>query len=183
MREQGSRTITPPPARGGRPFRERPISMAGEDLLPDELIRALDDTALADAEQPAFLLVTGDEDGAPRISMVSAGELLVRDERTLRVALWRGTRSAANLTRGGTVLFGAVSPGSVIYVRAKPERLVARETTELECFELAVTEVRADVHVGMPVTSGITFRTDAPDQAATDWRRQRELLANARLPE
>jgi hypothetical protein len=157
--------------------------MAGEDLLPDELIRALDDAALADAEQPAFLLVTGDEDGAPRISMVSAGELLVQDERTLRVALWHGTRSAGNLARGGTALLGGVSPGSVIYVRAKPERLVVPEPADLECFELAVTEVRADVHAGMPVTSGITFRTDEPEQAATDWRRQRQLLANARRPD
>jgi hypothetical protein len=157
--------------------------MAGEDLLPDELIRALDDAALADAEQPAFLLVTGDEDGAPRISMVSAGELLVRDERTLRVALWHGTRSAGNLARGGTALFGAVSPGSVIYVRAKPGRLVVPETAGLECFELTVTEVRADVHAGMPVTSGITFRTGEPGQAAIDWRRQRELLARARPAE
>ncbi|MCW2862694.1 MAG: pyridoxamine 5-phosphate oxidase family protein [Actinoallomurus sp.] len=156
--------------------------MAGEDLLPNELIRALDDAALADAEQPAFLLVTGDEDGAPRISMVSAGELLVQDERTLRVALWHGTRSAGNLARGGTALLGGVSPGSVIYVRAKPERLVVPEPADLECFELTVTEVRADVHAGMPVTSGITFRTDEPEQAATDWRRQRQLLANARRP-
>lgn len=150
------------------------------DLLPDELIRSLGDTALAEAEQPAFLLVTADEDGAPRISMVSAGELLVRDERTLRVGLWRGTRSAANLARGGTVLLGAVSPGSVIYVRARPDRLVAPEAAELECFELTVTEVRADAHAGMPVTGGITFRTDTPEQAASDWRRQRELLARAR---
>jgi hypothetical protein len=159
------------------------ISMAADDLLPGELIRALDDTKLRDAEQPAFLLLTGDEDGAPRISMVSAGELLVRDERTLRVALWRGTRSAANLARGCTALLGAISPGSVIYVRARPERLVAAEPAEVECFELTVTEVRADTHAGMPVTSGITFRTDAPDEAAADWRRQRQLLADARRTE
>jgi len=154
--------------------------MDGDDLLPGELIRALDDATLGDAEQPAFLLLTGDEDGAPRMSMVSAGELLVRDARTLRVALWRGTRSAANLARGGTVLLGAVSPGSVIYVRARPDRLVVAEPAEVECFELTVTEVRADAHAGMPVTSGIRFRTDAPEQAAAGWRRQRELLASAR---
>lgn len=150
------------------------------DVLPDELIRALGDATLAETEQPAFLLVTGDEDGAPRISMVSAGELLVRDERTLRVGLWRGTRSAANLARGGTALLGAVSPGSVIYVRARPDPLVVPEPAELACFELTVTEVRADAHAGMPVTSGITFRTDAPEEAVADWRRQRRLLADAR---
>jgi hypothetical protein len=155
----------------------------GTDLLPGELVRALGDASLADAEQPAYLLLTGDEDGAPRISMVSAGELLVRDERTLRVALWRGTWTGANLARGGTALLGAVSPGSVIYVRARPYRLVAAEPAEVECFELTVTEVRADAHAGMPVTSGIMFRTDSPDQTAADWRRRRDLLANARRAE
>jgi hypothetical protein len=153
------------------------------DRLPDELVHALDDEALDGADQPAFLLVTTDEDGTPRICMVSAGELLVRDERTLRVALWRGTRTAHNLGHGGTALLGAVSPGSVIYVRAEPARLAVPEATSLECFELTVTGVEADVHAGMPVTSGITFRPDEPDHAATvaDWRRQRELLASAEV--
>ena len=46
---------------------------------------------------------------------------------------------------------------------------------------MTVTEVRADVHVGMPVTSGITFRAEEPDhaRAVEDWRRQRTLLAEA----
>lgn len=150
------------------------------DRLPGSLVRLLDDGALDAPEQPAFLLVTSDEDGAPRISMVGAGELLVRDERTLRIALWPGTRTAGNLGRGGTALLGAVSPGSVVYVRVRPSPLVV--PAELECFELTATEVRADAHAGMPVTSGITFRTDEPGHSAavTSWRRQRDLLANAR---
>jgi hypothetical protein len=151
-----------------------------QDRLPAELVHALGDSALEPAEQPAFLLVTTDDDGAPRISMVSAGELLVRDDRTLRLALWPGTRTAANLGRGGTALLGAVSPGSVVYVRVRPSPLVV--PAELECFELTTTEVRADAHAGMPVTSGITFRTDEPEHAAAvaSWRHQRDLLANAR---
>ncbi len=151
------------------------------DRLPGELVRALSDEALASPEQHAFLLVTTDEDGAPRICMVSAGELLVRDERRLRVALWRGTRTARNLGRGGTALLSAVSPGSVIYVRATPVRLTNPEPAGPEYFELAVTGVTADVHAGMPVTSGITFRSDEPDHAGTvaGWQRQRNLLARA----
>jgi hypothetical protein len=148
--------------------------------LPAELVHALGDEALEPTEQPAFLLVTTDDDGAPRISMVGAGEMLVQDERTLRIALWPGTRTAANLGRGGTALLGAVSPGSVVYVRVRPAPLVV--PSELECFELTATEVRADAHAGMPVTSGITFRTDEPEhtEAVASWRRQRNLLANAR---
>lgn len=155
-----------------------------QDRLPAELVHALGDSALEPTEQPAFLLVTTDDDGAPRISMVGAGELLVHDERTLRIALWPGTRTAANLGRGGTALLGAVSPGSVIYVRVRPARLVVSEDAGLECFELTATDVRADVHAGMPVTSGVTFRTEESGHAAAvaSWRHQRELLSNARRP-
>jgi hypothetical protein len=154
------------------------------DRLPGELVHALDDKALDGPDQPAFLLVTTDDSGAPRICMVSAGELLVRDERTLRMALWRGTSTAHNLSRGGTALLGTVSPGSVIYVRAEPAPLAVPETANLECFELTVKSVEADVHAGMPVTTGITFRADQPDHstAVAGWRRQRELLARAQVP-
>jgi hypothetical protein len=154
------------------------------DRLPDELVHALDDEALAGEDQPAFLLVTTDESGAPRICMVSAGELLVRDERTLRVALWHGTRTAHNLSRGSTALLATVSPRSVIYVRAEPAPLPVPETANLECFELTVRSVEADIHAGMPVTTGITFRADQPDHATAvaGWRRQRELLARAEIP-
>ncbi|GAA4507621.1 hypothetical protein GCM10023191_066280 [Actinoallomurus oryzae] len=80
------------------------------DRLPDELVHALDDEALTDEDQTGFLLVTTDENGAPRICIVSAGELLLCDERTLRVALWHGTRTAHNLGRSGTALLAAISP-------------------------------------------------------------------------
>lgn len=149
------------------------------DHIPESLVRALDDEVLDDPDQSAFLLVTTDDDGAPRISMVSVGELLVCGTRTLRLALWPGTNTARNLGRGGAVLLGFVSPDSVTYVCAEPVRLAVPEPAALECFELTVTEVRVDVHVGMPVTSGITFRVEGPDRttAVATWRRQRALLA------
>jgi hypothetical protein len=151
-----------------------------QDRLPAGLVRALGDKALDPPDQPAFLLVTTDEDGAPRVSMLSVGELLVHDERTLRVALWPRTRTAGNLGRGGTALLTAVSPGSVIHVWTRSSRLVVPEDAGLECFELTATDVRVDLHAGMPVTSGITFRPDDPGQAVASWRRQRALLAEAR---
>jgi hypothetical protein len=152
-----------------------------DDRLPDHFVRALDDDVLDHPDQSAFLLVTSDDDGAPRVSMVSAGELLVHGTRTLRLALWPGTHTARNLARGGAVLLGAVSPDSVTYVLAEPVRLALPDPVGLECFELTVTEVRADVHVGMPVTSGITFRAEEPERvtAVETWRRQRALLAEA----
>jgi hypothetical protein len=150
-----------------------------DDRLPAALVHLLRDEALELPDQPAFLLVTTDEDGTPRISMVGAGDLLVRDERTLRVALWAGTATSGNLTRGGTALFGAVSPGSTAYLRLRPAPLSA--PGDLSCFELTVTGVREDAHPGMPVTTGITFRAERPphEEALATWRRQRALLAAA----
>lgn len=155
--------------------------MNTDDQIPEHLVRALDDDVLDDPDQAAFLLVSTDDDGAPRVAMVSAGELLVHGARTLRLALWPGTHTARNLLRGGAVLLGAVFPDSVTYVCAEPVRLAVPESAGLACFELTVTEVRADVHVGMPVTSGITFRAEEPDhaRAVEDWRRQRALLSEA----
>lgn len=147
------------------------------DRLPGEIVRLLDDEALAAPEQPAFVLVTTDDEGAPRICMVGPGDLLARDERTLRVALWPGTRTAHNLGRGRPALLSHVSPGTVIYIRVVPARLTGPET--LACFELAVTDVEGDIHAGMPVTGGITFRVDTPE----DWHGQRARLAAATIPE
>jgi hypothetical protein len=157
--------------------------MAGQpaDVLPAELVHALDEQRLSDPDQPAYLLVTTDPDGAPRISMLSAGELLARDQWTLRVALWPGSGTAANLGRGGTALVGMIAPGSVVYVRTQPAPLRVPQTARLACFELTATGVKADAHPGMPVTSGIAFRVPEPDRpaAVAAWRRQRDLLARA----
>src|SRR6187551_3092833 len=71
------------------------------DTLPDDLVAALDGTGPAGKVGQAYLLVTSDEDGTPRPCMLSAGELLAVDGRRVRLALWSGSRTSANLARGG----------------------------------------------------------------------------------
>jgi hypothetical protein len=154
------------------------------DRLPSELIEALGDDALADEDQPAYLLSTCDDSGNPRISMLSVGELAVPDDRHLRVALWKDTQTGHNLREGRPALFISIAPGSVLYVRGDPSPLATPPDTRLDFFELTVTAVESDVHTGMPVTSGITFTiagsdVDPKDVVAT-WRHQRELLAAPR---
>jgi hypothetical protein len=87
------------------------------DTLPDDLVAALDGTGLRGKVGQAYLLVTSDEDGTPRPCMLSAGELLAVDGRRVRVALWAGSRTSANLARGGRALFCHVAPGTGVYVR------------------------------------------------------------------
>jgi hypothetical protein len=144
------------------------------DTLPEDLVAELDGTGLADKIGPVYLLVTADEDGTPRPCMLSAGETLALDAKRLRVALWRGSRTGANLARGGRALFCRVAPRTVVYVRGPVRSLDARPDLDLDCFELAVDSVESDDHAGMPVTTGITFAVERDDPAVVvaAWERR-----------
>ena len=151
------------------------------NTLADRIVAALDGTSLEAKVGPAYLLVTSDEDGTPRPCMLSAGELLAVDRRRLRLALWHGSRTSANLARGGRALLCHVAPGTVVYVRGAVRSLDAGPDLELDCYEIAVDTVESDEHVGMPVTSGITFGLERGDPSVlvATWERQLALLRAA----
>jgi hypothetical protein len=151
------------------------------ETLPDDLVAALDGTGLAGKLGPAYLLVTSDEDGTPRPCMLSAGELLAVDRRRVRIALWAGSRTSANLARGGCALLCHVAPRTVVYVRGRVLALDAGPDFDLDCFELQVGSVESDEHAGMPVTTGITFAVEGHDLAdvVATWERQLTALSAA----
>jgi hypothetical protein len=144
------------------------------DTIPPTLSDALDGEHLEAKIGPAYLLVTADLDGTPRPCMLSAGEVLAVDERRLRFALWKGSRTCENLARGPRVLFCHVAPRTVLYLRGPARPLTSDPALNLDCFELEVESVESDDHVGMPVTSGISFAVERGDPAtvADAWRRQ-----------
>jgi hypothetical protein len=113
--------------------------------------------------------------------MLSVGDLVAVDDRTLRVALWPGTRTGGNLSRQAATMLCSVMPGSVRYVRARPSRLAAGADAPVECFELEVLSVHDDKHEGMAVTSGITFALDglSTESVVASWRDQLDTLAKA----
>lgn len=152
------------------------------DRLPDEIVRFFDGKDLQAKIGPAHLLVTADEDSVPRPCMLSAGEILVPDDRSIRVALWPESRTTKNLARGGTALFCYVAPGSVLYVRAASRALTSSEETRMRHFELLVESVESDIHKGMPVTEGLTFAVESMDPATVvaSWEQQLGGLRDAR---
>ena len=109
-----------------------------------------------------FLLISVDEDGSPRPCMLSVGEVLVTDSRTVRLGLWPGTRTVTNLARGGSTLFCFVTAGAVTYVGSHARPLQEPADATVSCFELSVDSVSTDLHAGMPVTAGITFAVEEP---------------------
>ncbi|HVV21908.1 MAG TPA: hypothetical protein VHF06_20910 [Pseudonocardiaceae bacterium] len=151
------------------------------DRLPPDLVRAFDGTDLDAKIGPAYPLITVDESGAPRLSMLSAGELLAVDERTVRIGLWPNTRTGRNLATGREVLLCVAEPGSVRYVRGVPWKLLSPDPA-VDCFEMAVRAVESDSHDGMPVTTGITFDVVRPGRAEVlaMWQGQVAALRAAR---
>jgi hypothetical protein len=144
------------------------------NTIPPELLQALDGEQLDEKLGPAYLLLTADADGTPRPCMLSAGELLAVDDRRLRFALWKGSRTCENLGRGERILFCHVAPRTVLYLRGPARPLASDAELNLDCFELEVDSVESDDHAGMPVTTGISFAVERGDPAAVvaAWRRQ-----------
>ncbi len=148
------------------------------DRLPAEFQHAFDGNELQDKVGPAYLLVTTDEDGTPRPCMLSAGEVLVVDDRHIRVALWPGTTTAKNLERGGRTLFCFVAPRVVFYAKGVSAPLGPAPESKLARFEIEVDAVESDIHQGMPVKNTIEFEVEALDSTTVvdSWRRQIDAL-------
>ncbi len=146
--------------------------------LPPQVLDAFDGDELESKIGPAHLLVTVDPDGRPRPCMLSAGEIVAVDDRTLRLGLWPGTRTSTNLMRGSPALLCFVAPGVVLYVRGTARALEPVGDGTLARFEVRVDSVESDAHPGMPVTGGITFAVESgtPREVAASWRAQIEAL-------
>lgn len=151
------------------------------DRMPEVVVRALDGTDLEAKVGPAHLLVTSDPDGTPRPCMLSAGEVLALDDRRLRLALWPGTRTGANLARGGSALLCYVTPGTVLYVRGTSRALPGPAVPGMDGFEIEVRSVESDVHPGLPVIGGLTFGVEGMDPGALieRWRSRLATLRQA----
>jgi hypothetical protein len=143
-------------------------------FLPEEVQQLFDGTSLEERFGLAYELATVDSNGQPRIAMLSHGEVLIVDGR-LRMALWPGSKTSANLAGGRSCLLSIVVPGSVWYLLGHARSLPG--DAPLACFELAVEEVRADRHTGYPVTGPITYKTEGElSDAISDWRVQHDML-------
>ena len=154
------------------------MSTALGDRMPDPVMAAFDGERLEEKVGLGYLLVTCDPDGSPRPCMLSCGELLAPDDRRLRVALWSGTHTSENLSRGSACLFCYVEEGIVLYMRGSPRHLGALERHQVECFDIDISSVESDDHPGMPAAG--TFRFTVTGQSVqsvvTEWQERLAAL-------
>jgi hypothetical protein len=147
--------------------------------LPADIAELLDGADLAGRQGLTLLLVTTDAEGWPRVAMLSVGDIVALDPRTLHIALWLGSTTAHNLTRSERALVALVAHGSGYNVRVQARRgadLDYGAEGRLASFVLRVEEVLEDVANYATLTSGISFRLHKPDEVLPRWRRTIDSL-------
>ena len=90
--------------------------------LPDSVRQLLDGMDLAQREGLTFLLLTNDEDDWPQVAMLSVGEVVAIDARTLHAGLWLHSGTSKNLTRSGRATLVMIADGNGYYVRLSARR-------------------------------------------------------------
>lgn len=141
--------------------------------LPDSLRQLLDGSELASHEGLTFLLLTTDEGAWPHMAMLSVGELVAIDARTLRAGLWLHSSTSKNLTRAGRATLTVIANGNGYYVRVTAERgpdLDLGAEGRLAYFRMQVQDVEEDSADYATLTSGVTFRLKQPEQVVPRWQ-------------
>jgi hypothetical protein len=143
------------------------------DELPASLQPLLDGSDPSNHEGLTFLLLTNDENGWPQVAMLSVGEVVAVDPRTLRAGLWLGSGTTRNLSRSGRGTLMLVADGNGYYIRVSARRgddLDLGADGRLAYFVLQVEDVQEDSADYATLTSGITFRLKQPDQVVPRWQ-------------
>jgi hypothetical protein len=99
----------------------------------------------------AVLLVTTDDDGSPRVAVLSYAEVGTLDERRASIAVNEGTRTHHNLASGRDATLWCVLDGAAYSLRGAIRR-------SADAFELTVKEVLRDFYPESPMMSGPTYR-------------------------
>jgi hypothetical protein len=154
------------------------------EALPDEIANLLDGRALAAREGLTLLLVTTAADGWPHVAMLSAGEVLATGARELRLALWPGSATTANLSRSRQGLLMLVIGAVTYYVRlaARPGSELALAYGPRAFFVADVAGVLQDVVGYAEITSAIGFRLKEPEKVVPMWDEAVAAMRSAPRP-
>ena len=112
----------------------------------------------------AVLLATTDDDGSPRVAVLSYGEVRPVDDRRLTIAVNAGTRTHHNMQAARDATLWCVLDGAAYSLRGRvsaspgPAAAPERGSGRFGTFELAVEEVLRDFYPEAPMMSGPTYR-------------------------
>jgi hypothetical protein len=145
--------------------------------LPAELRRRLSQSDLGPLLGRGLPFVTLSDDGSLHPMLCSYLEWLALDERTLRLVIAGGSRSARNLEERSVGTLLLVEPDRTVYVKCRAAGAPLR-VADLARFTLAVDDVLADspeeAEGDVRIVSGIRY---GPAPAMDDARVQAMMVA------
>jgi pyridoxamine 5'-phosphate oxidase-like protein len=145
------------------------------DSLPAPLQQRLSGRDLRERMTEAILVTTTDAQGRPHPAMLSYGEVVAIDARTLRFASHRGSTTAANLRERGAITFCLIGPGTAYYLKAQARELSPRESLarfEARVEDVLADEARADLEGPATIATGIGFLVANPAARLEAWSAQ-----------
>ena len=155
------------------------------DRLPEPLVRILDGRDIADRVGFTIELLTIDDDGWPRVALLSVGEVLATDDRTLHLALWPATTSTSALARAGRGTLACVLPPTAysVHVSARREADLRVGSMQHAHFRCHVEEVLSDTVGYAQLTSGVAFELKDADAVVARWTSTIDALRGAAADE
>ena len=126
--------------------------------LPEDLFTLLRTVEPPEEDKKVILLTTVDDDGWPRVAMLSRFELVAKSQERLLMLLYASSQSTENLQKTGRVCLTAIDPDMSYYVccSARPIFSIPEAPSEL-LFELTVERVLEDSLPTAKIISGIAF--------------------------
>jgi hypothetical protein len=149
---------------------------AGTEVrLPPAVAALVDGTDLAAKVGHTISLIAVDDEGWPRLALLSVGEVVSTTGADLRLALYATSGTTAALTASGRALLNVVLDGTNYKIRAAVRRL-SQDAGRLAVFYGTIARVDEDRVGYAEIVSGITYRL--ADQAAVveRWSEQVDLL-------
>jgi hypothetical protein len=133
--------------------------------LPADLFQRLSGKNLEAHAETAILICTVDAQGWPHPAVLSYFEVLARDDRNVRLAIYGNSSSAANVRRNGKLTILVYDDRVAYYIKGAVEEL-AREmhcSPENSKLNLRVEQVLQDeaneeFESGAYITSGVTYK-------------------------
>ena len=141
-------------------------------MLDADVVALLDGTDLQARAGLTLELITLDADGWPRVALLSVGEVLATGEGSVRLALWPGSRTTANLERSARALLAFVHDGAAHRVRLQARRgadlLVGADARAT--FDASVGSAARDEVPYARLSTGITHELVDPEGTLARWR-------------
>jgi hypothetical protein len=148
------------------------------DIWPPALRALFAGTPDAAPRGFAASLMGVDAGGRVRTALLSAGELLAPDERTLCFALWPNSRTTESIAQSGRATLTFVAEQAFFQIQFDVRRVML-DGAPVACFVGTIEKGEMQRVSYARLTGGISF--DLPDEQAVHarWRTQMEWLKKA----